>query len=108
LWCVADDQIRVVDAKYKAHLAELDEAGWRTASDEMKESHRADLHQILAYASLYDAEEITASLVYPLRRGTWQALAAKRQDVWSAELVTGGRFVKLELRGLPFGDARVA
>ncbi|MBK6314265.1 MAG: hypothetical protein IPF53_08095 [Blastocatellia bacterium] len=60
-------RVRVVDAKYKAHLAELDESSWRRFADELKERHRADLHQVLAYAALYDADEITATLVYPLR-----------------------------------------
>jgi McrBC 5-methylcytosine restriction system component len=95
---------RIIDAKYKAHLADLDEAGWRAASEPLKEAHRADLHQVLAYASVFDAEHVTASLVYPLRRSTWEALHAKNQERWRAELPTGGRMITLELRGLPFGS----
>jgi 5-methylcytosine-specific restriction endonuclease McrBC regulatory subunit McrC len=91
--------ILIVDAKYKAHLAELDEAGWRAASEELRESHRADLHQVLAYASFFDAEETTVSLVYPIRQATWEALRARRQDVWRAEMPTKGRIIRLELRG---------
>src|SRR5262249_27208867 len=48
------DRVDVLDAKYKAHLAELDEQGWRAFTDDARESHRADVHQILAYASLFD------------------------------------------------------
>ena len=44
------DRIDVIDAKYKAHLAELDEQGWRRFTDDARESHRGDIHQILAYA----------------------------------------------------------
>jgi hypothetical protein len=100
--------IRILDAKYKAHLADLDEAGWRVASEELREAHRADLHQVLAYASFLDADDITACLIYPLRRSTWEALRAKRQDVWRAEISTKGRDIHLELRGLPFGSARAS
>ncbi|RPJ69693.1 MAG: hypothetical protein EHM24_17855 [Acidobacteria bacterium] len=95
--------IQVVDAKYKAHLAELDEVGWREFIDEQREAHRADIHQVLAYAGGFDASEVRATLVYPLRRGTWEHLHARGHDVSSADLYSGGRHVRLELRGIPFG-----
>lgn len=95
--------VQVVDAKYKAHLAEVDEVGWRRFQEETREAHRADLHQILAYASLYEADEINATLVYPLRRSTYIALLERHHDRSFAELLHGGRRVRLELRGLPFG-----
>lgn len=96
--------IKVIDAKYKAHLAELDEAGWNRFAEEKKEAHRADIHQVLAYASLYDAEEITATLIYPLRKSTYESLKNKGRDVSRAELYRGQRKVLLELRGVTFGD----
>jgi 5-methylcytosine-specific restriction endonuclease McrBC regulatory subunit McrC len=61
------DSVWIVDAKYKAHLAELDEHGWHRFAEDKREAHRADLHQVLAYAALYDAPEVVATLVYPLR-----------------------------------------
>lgn len=97
--------ICIVDAKYKAHLAELDEVGWRRFTEETREAHRADLHQVLAYAALYDMEDITATLVFPLRQATWEALRRRGRDVSVAELFHGGRRVRVELRGLPFGTA---
>ena len=99
--------IRVVDAKYKAHFAELDEQAWTKMTDEIRDSHRADIHQVLAYASLYDAEEITATLVYPLRHSTWEALHARQRDRARAELFHGKRCIRLELRGLPFGGQQL-
>lgn len=95
--------VQIVDAKYKAHFAELDESGWHRFSEEAGESHRADLHQILAYAALFDAEVVTATLIYPLRRITWEALRLRRRDTARADLLHGGRHIRLELRGLPFG-----
>jgi 5-methylcytosine-specific restriction endonuclease McrBC regulatory subunit McrC len=95
--------IQIVDAKYKAHLAEVDETGWQQMEQEEREKHRVDLHQVLAYASLYDAEEIVATLVYPLRITTYLSLLERKQDRSYANLYHGGRHVKLELRGLPFG-----
>jgi hypothetical protein len=95
--------VQIVDAKYKAHLAEVDDTGWKQFEDETREAHRADLHQVLAYASLYEAEEITATLVYPLRLPTYTSLSERGRDRSFADLLHGGRRVRLELRGLPFG-----
>jgi hypothetical protein len=96
--------VHVIDAKYKGHLADLDDEGWRRFTDDERDVHRADVHQILAYAALYDADEITATLTYPLRRSTWDTLAARGRDVSRADLLHGGRRIRLELRGLPFGE----
>lgn len=98
------NSVRVIDAKYKAHLADLDDDGWRRFTDDAREAHRADVHQILAYASLYEASDITATLVYPLRHATWAVLSARHHDVARAELLHGGRHVTLEFCGLPFGE----
>ena len=98
--------VQIIDAKYKAHLAEVDDTGWRQFEKETREAHRADLHQILAYASLYEADEVTATLVYPLRLSTYVALRERHRDRSFAELLHGGRRVRLELRGLPFGRIR--
>lgn len=95
--------VQIVDAKYKAHLAELDETGWHQFAEDTRESHRADVHQILAYASLYEAEDITATLAYPLRKSTWEYLRKRRRDISRADLLHGGRCIHLQLRGLPFG-----
>jgi 5-methylcytosine-specific restriction endonuclease McrBC regulatory subunit McrC len=96
----------VVDAKYKAHFADIDEGGWRRMADEIRESHRADVHQVLAYSALFDAPEITATLAYPLRLDTWQSLHQRGLDRTVADLYNGSRHLKLELWGLPFGVAR--
>ena len=95
--------VRIIDAKYKSHFAEIDEQGWRQMADEIRDRHRADLHQVLAYSALFDAPEITATLAYPLRRDTWASLHARGLDRSSADLYQGSRHVTLELWGLPFG-----
>jgi hypothetical protein len=98
------DELRVYDAKYKAHFAELDEAGWLRLADDVRDSHRADMHQVLAYAALFDTPKITATLVYPLRPSTFASLHSRGRDVARAELFHGGRELRLELQGLPFGE----
>jgi 5-methylcytosine-specific restriction endonuclease McrBC regulatory subunit McrC len=95
--------IRIFDAKYKAHLADIDEVGWHRLSEEIQESHRADVHQALAYASLFEAPEITTTLVYPLRPSTAAALRKTGKHLVRADLLHGGRQLRLELLGLAFG-----
>lgn len=95
----------MVDAKYKAHFTDLDDHGWREVQKDERTAHRSDVHQVLAYAGLFDAEHVRATLVYPLRRDTYLALAARGQDRSIATLYHGNREVSLELRGLPFGSS---
>jgi hypothetical protein len=94
-----------VDAKYKAHFADIEENTWLKMSSDIREAHRADVHQVLAYASLYDADDVTATIVYPLKSATWEALRAKQRDTAFADLFHGSRRVRLELRGIPFGQS---
>lgn len=54
-----DKQV-VIDAKYKSHLFNLD-----TDSEELKNTFRHDLHQLLAYCSLNGMNKKQALLVYP-------------------------------------------
>ena len=77
--------------------------GWLRVSHQVRESHRADSHQVLAYATLFDAPKITTTLVDPLRPVTFAALRSRARDVARAELFHGGRQLTLELQGLPFG-----
>jgi hypothetical protein len=95
----------IVDAKYKSLFAEIDEHGWRQMADDIRERHRADVHQVLAYSALFDAPEITATLAHPLRPGTWDHLHRRGLDRVTADLYEGARHVKVELWGLPFGSA---
>jgi 5-methylcytosine-specific restriction endonuclease McrBC regulatory subunit McrC len=99
------NSVRVVDAKYKAHFAEIDEASWIKLSDDIRNAHRQDVHQVLAYAALYDADDVTATIVYPLKLTTWESLQERRRDAAFADLFHGSRRVRLELRGIPFGRA---
>jgi len=98
------DQIRIVDAKYKAHFAELDESGWLKMAEDSRDAHRADFHQVLAYAALFEAQDTTVTLIYPLRRNTYEALASRKRDIVRADLSFAGRTIRAELRGVPFGS----
>lgn len=57
-----DDQLFFIEAKYKAHL--LNRA---SESEYLKEEHRHDLHQVMAYSSFDMTEKKHVFLVYPSR-----------------------------------------
>jgi len=62
-------QLFFVDAKYKAHLLN------RTSDSEyLKEEHRHDLHQVMAYSSFDTAERKHAFLVYPSSSPSLEAM----------------------------------
>jgi hypothetical protein len=86
-----------VDAKYKAHLQLLAHKGWDGLSEAVRESHRADLHQALAYTALDEATRVDSVLVYPELASTGAGQPAV------ATLPAGRRRLRLLLLGLPFG-----
>jgi McrBC 5-methylcytosine restriction system component len=96
------ETVWIIDAKYKSHFAEIDENGWRRMADEIRASHRADLHQVLAYSALFETKEIKATLAYPLRHTTWRALKARGLDRSTADVYQGMRHLVVELWALPF------
>jgi len=97
----AGDTVVIIDAKYKAHFEEMDDARWREIAEEIQEEHRRDLHQILAYCAAYDAPRVVAKLVYPMHPATWRRLKEQRRSVTRAIIPGHGRQVELRLAGVP-------
>lgn len=50
----------IIDAKYKSHIF-----NWSDNSDDLKETFRHDLHQVIAYSSFSKTPHRNAMLVYP-------------------------------------------
>ena len=95
------DRVFIFDAKYKGHFEEFDEQRWFEFRDELHAEHRHDVHQVLAYAALYEANTISAALVYPMRLHQWERLARVDQAIISASLTQAGRQLDLKLIGVP-------
>jgi 5-methylcytosine-specific restriction endonuclease McrBC regulatory subunit McrC len=87
-----------LDAKYKAHLSLLARHGWRGVSEAIRDAHRADLHQALAYAALADVDRIDTVLLYP-----HLADAEVPPPSAIATVAAGRRRVRIVLGALPFG-----
>jgi hypothetical protein len=93
--------IFIFDAKYKGHFEEFDEQRWLEMRDDLHEQHRHDVHQVLAYAALFEADAISAALVYPMRLHQWIRLTESNQTIISASLTHAGRQLDLKLIGVP-------
>lgn len=98
------DELEIVDAKYKSHFADLDAEQWYQLQESVRESMRADIHQVLAYAAACgSAEKVRASLVYPVRRELHDRLVELGRDVSTALIPVGNRTVSISIKALSFG-----
>lgn len=97
----APDFTLIADAKYKRHLEEFTSYTRRDVSDEIREAHREDIHQVLAYSSLYDSPSRLAVLVYPCKKSTWESLKHRGLLVVKAHVAAGGVGCQLWLCSFP-------
>src|SRR5260370_36094536 len=65
IWIAWDSATVIIDAKYKRHWEELQRTSWSSLESEIREQHRTDLFQVLAYANLARTSRVIACLVYP-------------------------------------------
>jgi hypothetical protein len=97
------DGVEVIDAKYKSHFADLDVSGWHAFTEEVKAGVRADIHQVLAYTSVFDDSfSVTATLTYPVTSQLFEELSVQQRDVVTASIPIGRKVKRLRLRAIPF------
>lgn len=95
----------VIDAKYKRHAEQIERLGWSNVSEELREQHRADVLQALAYSTLFDTSRVVACLAYPATRESWASLVDRRVHVRRAVVRRGSRTVELALIAVPLSGA---
>jgi hypothetical protein len=91
----------IIDAKYKRHWDELNRHSWSGVDEELRENHRADLFQVLAYANLAKTPIVIACLAYPCSPKTWKALEESHRLNHRAIIAVGSRAVHLWLTAVP-------
>lgn len=94
----------VIDAKYKRHFEELETQRWNHATEDLRDQHRSDIFQALAYANLARTPRVVTCLAYPCTEVLWKDLAGRNRLVHKAELATGDRSISLWLTALPMGS----
>ena len=98
-----EDLVVVIDAKYKRHALDIERLGWHGVSAAIRERHRADLLQALAYSTAYEAPRVVAVLVYPCEPERWSRLLERGRVMSIARLRTHPRHVEVALLAVPLG-----
>jgi hypothetical protein len=91
----------IVDAKYKRHWEELQLQPWRSAEELLREQHRSDLLQVVAYAALASTPRVVACLVYPCSPHTWRSLRERKRSIHKAVINIASRALNLWLAAIP-------
>ena len=105
LWLEWKDLTLIVDAKYKRHFEELEQHSWQRVEEAIREQHRNDLFQVLAYANLARTTDVVACLAYPCSMKTWESLRERRRLIHRASLSIDSRSLGLWLTALPMNAA---
>jgi hypothetical protein len=96
-----EDVVVVVDAKYKRHAEQIEHLGWHDVDQNVREEHRNDVLQALAYSTLFDAPRVVACLAYPAAPSVWEELRRRDRVLSRAPVRAGGRKVELALLAVP-------
>ena len=99
-----EDRVLYVDAKYKDHWEELRQHRWMDLEEEIRERHRGDLLQVLAYSTLSDRKATTACLAYPCTPETWSSLKDRGMLSHRGAIYAGRRKIDLVLVAIPIGS----
>jgi hypothetical protein len=91
----------IIDAKYKPQWEELQQGRWDAQEDGIRDEHRRDLLQILAYANLVKAPLVICCLVYPSSSATWESLCQRRQLFHKADIMVRSRRTLVWLTAVP-------
>lgn len=105
IWMEWSSTTLIVDAKYKRHWEEFQHSSWSNIEDELREKHRNDLLQVLAYANLARTPKVIACLVYPCSPDSWNSLSERGRLLHRADLAAGDRSVSLWLTAFPMATA---
>jgi hypothetical protein len=101
LWLEWETCTLIVDAKYKRHWEELQQGTWSSASETLREQHRHDLLQVLAYANLASTGHVVACLAYPCSQSTWESLLGRGRLFHKADLQVRDKVLRVWLTAVP-------
>ena len=101
IWLEWESTTLIVDAKYKRHWEELQRRSWMDVEDDLREQHRNDLLQVLAYANLAHTSNVVVCLAYPCSPHNWNSLRERGRLIHKAALAVRERAVHLWLTAVP-------
>jgi 5-methylcytosine-specific restriction endonuclease McrBC regulatory subunit McrC len=96
-----EDVVLVIDAKYKRHAEEIERSGWSDLRDDVREQHRDDVLQALAYSTLFNCQRVITCLAYPTAAKHWETLNERNRTMSRATIREGKRSVEIVLLAVP-------
>jgi len=99
------DTTVIIDAKYKDHWEELQQNRWKDWESELRERHRNDLLQVLAYSTVVQTPKVLICLVYPCHEDRWLSLRDRNLLIHRASLPSANRRVELVLMAFPLSTS---
>jgi len=96
-----EDLTLIVDAKYKQHWEEMQDSRWQNLRESIRERHREDLLQVLAYSATARTPRVAVCLAYPCREETWLSLRERKQLFHRATIPARNRSIELLLTAFP-------
>ena len=105
LWLEWETCTLIVDAKYKRHWEELQQGSWLSAGEGLREQHRQDILQVLAYANLAKTKHVIACLTYPCSQSTWESLLSRGRLFHKADLQVRDKVLRVWLTAIPMSAA---
>ena len=91
--------------QYKRHWEEMQRESWKRLDVELREQHRGDLLQALAYANLAATRRVIVCLAYPCTAESWLSLQERGRLMHRAEMTAGERSLHLWLTAVPMKAA---
>lgn len=93
----------IVDAKYKEHWEEMQVERWTNLEDALRERHRGDLLQVLAYATLARTARTTVCLMYPCSSATWDSMKERGRLFYRGTIQSYNRSIGVLLTATAMG-----
>ena len=106
LWLQWESTTLIVDAKYKRHFEELQRTSWHTLEAHLREEHRNDLLQVLAYGNLARTKRVVACLAFACSPDNWRVLCQRKRLFHKAQINVGARDLHLWLTAIPMATNR--
>lgn len=94
-------QTVVVDAKFKRFKQQMSVQEWCDFPEVMRDEHREDLLQVLAYTTCFSEMPLSACLVYPVENDLYEDLKGRKLLHQHASLYENGRDIDVMLTAIP-------
>lgn len=96
-----DDEVIIVDAKFKGYWRQIFSRRWEDVTKEFQEEHRNDFLQVLAYSTCFAVSKLTVCLVFACEKSEYDSFIERGILHRRAVLGRQGQPINLILTAVP-------